>query len=120
MHPPVSAAVTPSWMDKEMPGSTQPLYVHRPLYAELDESVAINGNVCLCESNEFNGKCEKNDAKNLSFFSLFAVVALSQTKEFKRFKVRKITNIEKVRNNRAKLRHVVSLMVFEPHHDRKL
>ena len=53
VHPPVSAAVTPTWMEKDV---QQPHYVPRPLYAELDDTVAINGNVCLCESNEINGK----------------------------------------------------------------
>lgn len=95
VHPPVSAAVTPSWMDKEMPGSTQPLYVHRPLYAELDESVAINGNVCLCESNEFNGKCEKNDAKIfLSFLFLLLLLCLKQ-KNSKGSKCAKLPTLKK-------------------------
>ena len=86
VHPPVSAAVTPSWMEKEIPASAQPHYVHRPLYAELDDTVAINGNVCLCESNEINGKFELREKKkkndDVSFFFVFCCLFF-QTIEFK-------------------------------------
>ena len=94
MHPPVSAAVTPSWMEKEIPASAQPHYVHRPLYAELDDTVAINGNVCLCESNEINGKFElrKKKMKNddVSFFFVFCCLSFSNNR-IQSSKVREIT-----------------------------
>ena len=110
VHPPVSAAVTPSWMEKEMPGSTQPHYVHRPLYAELDDTVAINGNVCLCESNEFNGKCEK---KNDAFLLLLLCLKQKNSKGSKCAKLPTLKKFVTIAN--------LSLMVFEPQpHDRKL
>ena len=94
VHPPVSAAVTPSWMEKEIPASAQPHYVHRPLYAELDDTVAINGNVCLCESNEINGKFElrKKKKKNddVSFFFVFCCLSFSNNR-IQSSKVREIT-----------------------------
>ena len=72
VHPPVSASVTPSWAAKESNNSNgqygqngqnqvgqpgQPHYHHRPMCIDLDNTVAINGNVCLCEGleNSHNG-----------------------------------------------------------------
>lgn len=55
VHPPVSASVTPSWAKDSSGGSNGPLYHHRPMCVDLDNTVAINGNVCLCEGLENGG-----------------------------------------------------------------
>ena len=59
MHPPVSASVTPSWAKESNSNggqqNQQPHYHHRPMCVDLDNTVAINGNVCLCEGLENSG-----------------------------------------------------------------
>ena len=61
VHPPVSASVTPSWATKDSNGPSGPNgsnpthYHHRPMCVDLDNTVAINGNVCLCEGYENSG-----------------------------------------------------------------
>ena len=60
VHPPVSASVTPSWAAKDSVNSNgggQPQFHHHhhhrpPMCIDLDNTVAINGNVCLCEGLE--------------------------------------------------------------------
>jgi hypothetical protein len=66
VHPPVSASVTPSWMAKNgveqqpqqphQQPQQQQHFVHRPLCVDLDNTMAINGNVCLCETSDGNGR----------------------------------------------------------------